>query len=341
MELVSNLPVYQTVPEKYIFPPDKRPANDIVNHSINLPVIDLRGGRIDSDGQDEIIRDIMKAGKEFGFFQVINHGISTKTIDNMLQVCENFFKMPAQEKERYYSDDMSRAFFLNSSTQYDKSQTRYWRDYLRIACYPIEEFVDQWPEKPENFREILSEYTLRVREIASKILKLIAEGLGLHKDYFAGDLSKGNIKMEVNFYPPCPDPSLTMGLLPHCDRQLITVLAQGTAATGLQAKYKQKWINVKPIPSAFVVNFGHQLEIVTNGILKSVEHRALTNSTVARTSIATMTMPTMDCLIAPAKELVNENNPPMYKEFIFRDFIKAYDAALANREGVLEFFKLY
>jgi 2'-deoxymugineic-acid 2'-dioxygenase / mugineic-acid 3-dioxygenase len=92
-------------------------------------------------------------------------------------------------------------------------------------------------------------------------LNLIAEGLGLEKDYFCGDLSKGTTKMEVNYYPQCPDPSLTMGLLPHCDRQLITVLAQGTAACGLQAKYKEGWIDVKPIPNAFVVNFGHQLEV--------------------------------------------------------------------------------
>ena len=109
-------------------------------------------------------------------------------------------------------------------------------------------------------RAVLSEYTVQVREIASKLLKLIAEGLGLDRDYFCGNLSKGT-KMKVNYYPPCPDPSLTMGLLPHCDRQLITVLAQGTAPCGLQAKYKEGWIDVKPIPNAFVVNFGHQLEV--------------------------------------------------------------------------------
>lgn len=110
-------------------------------------------------------------------------------------------------------------------------------------------------------RAVLSKYTVKVREVALKLLELIADGLGLDKDYFCGDLSKGITKMKVNYYPPCPDPSLTMGLLPHCDRQLITVLAQGTAACGLQAKYKDGWIDVKPIPHAFVVNFGHQLEV--------------------------------------------------------------------------------
>lgn len=70
MELLSNQPRYQTVPDKYIFPPEKRTSNDIIVHSINIPVIDLRGGCVDADSRDEIISDIMKAGKEFGFFQV-------------------------------------------------------------------------------------------------------------------------------------------------------------------------------------------------------------------------------------------------------------------------------
>ncbi|KAJ4807874.1 2-oxoglutarate (2OG) and Fe(II)-dependent oxygenase superfamily protein [Rhynchospora pubera] len=339
MELLSNQPMYQTVPEKYIFPPEKRVVNDIILHSVNFPVIDLRGGRVDAEGWCEIIGEIMKAGKEFGFFQVINHGIPEKTISDMLQVCDEFFKMPAEEKAQYYSDDLSKPFLLNSSTTYDKGETRYWRDYLRLVCYPIEEVIDAWPEKPENFRAVLSEYTLQVRELSSKLLKLIAQGLGLDKDYFGGDFSTGKTQMNINHYPPCPDPSLTMGLMPHCDRHLITLLAQGTVS-GLQARYMEGWINVEPIPNAFVINFGHQLEIITNGLLKSVEHRAVTNSAIARTSIATLIIPKTDCLIAPAKELLNENNPPKYKEFIFSEFIKAYSAASASREDVLEFFKL-
>jgi hypothetical protein len=70
MELLSNQPRLQTVPDKYIFPPEKRTVNDIIIHSINIPAIDLRGGCVNADGRDEIIGEIMKAGKEFGFFQV-------------------------------------------------------------------------------------------------------------------------------------------------------------------------------------------------------------------------------------------------------------------------------
>lgn len=108
---------------------------------------------------------------------------------------------------------------------------------------------------------MLAKYIVEVRELADKLLRLIAEGLGLEQGYFSGDFSGGQTEMNVNYYPPCPDPSLTLGLLPHCDRHLITLLVQGTAARGLQAKYEGKWIPVEPIRNAFVVNFGHQLEV--------------------------------------------------------------------------------
>lgn len=117
-------------------------------------------------------------------------------------------------------------------------------------------------------RAALSEFTLQVRELSSKLLNLIAKGLGLDKDYFSGDYSQGQTQMNINHYPPCPDPSLTLGLLPHCDRHLITLLTQGSAVSGLQAKYKEEWIDVEPIPNAFVVNFGHQLEVTINTLLK-------------------------------------------------------------------------
>jgi 2'-deoxymugineic-acid 2'-dioxygenase/mugineic-acid 3-dioxygenase len=91
---------------------------------------------------------------------------------------------------------------------------------------------------------------------------LIAEGLGFdNHDFFEGDLSGGETLMNVNYYPRCPDPSLTMGIRPHSDRHLLTILSQGEVS-GLQAKHRGRWIRVQPIHNAFVINFGRlQMEV--------------------------------------------------------------------------------
>jgi glycine cleavage system H protein len=135
-------------------------------------------------------------------------------------------------------------------------------------------------------------------------------------------------------------PGLTLGLPPHCDRNLITVLLQPGYVCGLQVSYGGGWIDVEPVPGALVINFGHQLEIATNGLLRSVEHRAVANAVVARTSVAAFIMPTMDCMVEPAKELVGEGSPARYRSITFRDFMRVYKTVGARRESVEKAFRI-
>ena len=69
-----------------------------------------------------------------------------------------------------------------------------------------------------------------------EILRLLCEGMGLRPDYLEGDISGGRVALDINSYPPCPDPSRTLGLPPHCDRDLITILLPG-AVPGLEARF--------------------------------------------------------------------------------------------------------
>jgi 2'-deoxymugineic-acid 2'-dioxygenase/mugineic-acid 3-dioxygenase len=65
---------------------------------------------------------------------------------------------------------------------------------------------------------------------------------------------------------------------------------------------------------------------VTNGLLKSIEHRVTTNSAAVRTTVATFIRPTADCLVGPAEEFLSEDNPPRYRTLMFRDFERIYGA---------------
>jgi 2'-deoxymugineic-acid 2'-dioxygenase/mugineic-acid 3-dioxygenase len=67
------------------------------------------------------------------------------------------------------------------------------------------------------------------------------------------------------------------------------------------------------------------MQVATNGLLKSIEHRVMTNSRLARTSVATFIMPTPDCLIGPGDEFISEENPPCYRTTMFRDFMRIYN----------------
>ncbi|KAL8267808.1 hypothetical protein R6Q59_001606 [Mikania micrantha] len=88
-------------------------------------------------------------------------------------------------------------------------------------------------------------------------------------------------------------------------------------------------MGVDPIPNAFVVNLGYQLEVISNGRLKSVEHRGILNSTTSRTSIVTFfgPNPELPIIVEPAKELVTSSNPQMFKAYRYNEFIANYLAS--------------
>ena len=69
------------------------------------------------------------------------------------------------------------------------------------------------------------------------------------------------VVMGINYYPTCPDPSLTLGLSAHSDVSCLTIL-HPSEVPGLQIKHKGDWVSVRPInESAFVVNIADQVEV--------------------------------------------------------------------------------
>lgn len=65
-KLLSIKKDLKSVPESYILPSDSRPGNTVVPLCETIPVIDLKGE------PTKIIEQIIYAGKEFGFFQVLD-----------------------------------------------------------------------------------------------------------------------------------------------------------------------------------------------------------------------------------------------------------------------------
>ncbi|KAF3586145.1 hypothetical protein F2Q69_00025996 [Brassica cretica] len=63
-----------------------------------------------------------------------------------------------------------------------------------------------------------------------------------------------------HYYPPCPQPDLTLGLTKHSDNSFLTVLLQDQVG-GLQVLHDQYWIDVPHVPGALVVNVGDLIQV--------------------------------------------------------------------------------
>ncbi|KAJ6683238.1 HYOSCYAMINE 6-DIOXYGENASE-LIKE [Salix koriyanagi] len=135
-------------------------------------------------------------------------------------------------------------------------------------------------------------------------------------------------------------PSLTFGVSEHCDPNLITILQQESDVFGLQVLRNGEWIGVEPISKAFVVNMGYQMQIISNNKLRSVEHRAVTNSEKARTRVTMFFIPNADSIVEPAKALVDSRNPAIFKSFQYKEFIAHFINKTGGIDVALEPFKL-
>ncbi|KAL8191945.1 hypothetical protein R6Q57_028676 [Mikania cordata] len=308
------------VPEDYIFSKEDRPQNLDRSVCYSVPVIDLENPKA-ANGQSQPVEEILKASEEFGFFQVINHGIPEKTVNDAMSVLKEFFDM--QSKDTAGIIPHKKGYIYTSSTDFVKNGVHLWRENIKHPCHPLEECIHLWPDNPTRYQEVIAAYLIEIQKLSSRILEMICEGLGLKQGYFK-DKSEVQL-LSSNFYPPCPDPSLTLGILPHHDPSFITLLYQG-GSTGLQVMKDGQWVNVGANPNAFAVNIGNQLEIISNRKLKSIEHRVVTSTHETRLSIATFVNPSPDCIIEPAKHLVNDLEPSLYTARQYKDYVHRNNA---------------
>jgi len=325
------------VQNKYILPPQEQPNMSQVSFCESIPVVDLK--HLDGPSRTTVIRQIQRACQEDGFFQIVNHGVPEMVMKNMMAIGKEFFEMPMEDRAYLYSDDPKQLARLATSFNIHKDEVLNWRDYLRHPCFPLHEVIDSWPKKPAAYREIAGKYAVEVRALCLRLLAAISEALGLHSDYLNNIFGEHRQLLLVNYYPPCPNPDVTLGLRSHSDAGGITVLMQGDVS-GLQVLRKGRWVAVEPIANAFVINLGDQLEVVSNGRFRSVEHRAITNTHSARISIPTSYGPSEDAIIAPAPSMVDEQHPAQYRGYEFREFTQLFFNKGLKGKSVLDHFKI-
>lgn len=106
------------------------------------------------------------------------------------------------------------------------------------------------------------EYSERTRKLVRTLLKGITESLGLEESDMvkAFNLDSTLQIFVANFYPPCPNPDVAIGMPPHSDHGLLTLLIENQVG-GLQIQHGGKWIDVNAPPNSILVNTSDHLEV--------------------------------------------------------------------------------
>ncbi|KAM0947691.1 putative thebaine 6-O-demethylase [Dioscorea sansibarensis] len=324
------------IPPRYIREEHERPEQASLLRSNDIPVIDM--SKLFSSF-DEMSK-LQFACQNWGFFQVVNHGVEIKLLESMEKVAKEFFILPVEEKEKYPMETGAVQGYGHAFV-FSEDQTLDWCNMLALGLRPLANRKPHlWPKNPPYFSETFETYSARIKKLCERLLEHIADSLGLKTNTFNemfGEIVQG---VRMNYYPPCSRPDLVLGLSPHSDGSALTVLQQDNNSVGLQIFKDNSWIPVFPIHNALVINLGDTLEVLTNGKYKSIEHRAVTNEKIDRLSIVTFYAPNYSLELGPMPEFINENQPCMYKRYSHGEYSRHYITNKLQGKKSLDFVKI-
>lgn len=150
----------QKIPERYVKRPSDRPVVTpldplpaavavAVEVEVNIPVIDLNN--LYSNKEDTMSL-ISRACSEWGFFQVVNHGVSQELMSRTREVWRDFFHSPVEEKQVYANSPTTYEGY-GSRLGVEKGAKLDWSDYFFLHYLPLNlKDVNKWPAVPTSCR---------------------------------------------------------------------------------------------------------------------------------------------------------------------------------------------
>ncbi|GER52909.1 1-aminocyclopropane-1-carboxylate oxidase 2 [Striga asiatica] len=254
-----------------------------------FPVINME--KLNGEERPATMAKIEDACQNWGFFEVVSHGISPEFMDRVERLTKEHYTKCMEQRFKEMVAAKGLEAVQSEINDLDWESTFFLR---HLPFSNISEIPDLHPE----YREVMKEFAAQLEKLAEHLLDLLCENLGLEMGYlkkvFYG--SKGpTFGTKVSNYPPCPKPDLIKGLRAHTDAGGIILLFQDD-------------------------------KVITNGKYKSVMHRVIAQTDgTGRMSLASFYNPGSDAVIYPAPALVEKaENNELYPKFVFEDYMKLY-----------------
>jgi isopenicillin N synthase-like dioxygenase len=287
-----------------------------------FPVIDI--GVADTDA---VHRQVDVACREWGFFQVIGHGIEPRTIEALHCQMRAFFAQSLAAKRSILRTAENPWGF------YDQELTRRTRDWKQIYDYGPADgdaIVPQWPLALPGFRSAVEAFYTACDALALRLLHVLAANLGVAPRALDGHFRPAHTSfLRLNYYPRCPRPERPseqrvasegyLGVNQHTDSGVLTLLVQDEQP-GLEVLKDGRWHLVEPRRDALVVNIGDIVQVWSNDRYRAALHRALANAEHERFSAPFFFNPAYEARYAPLPSVIDERNPPAYRAIVWREF---------------------
>ncbi|KAJ7333562.1 hypothetical protein OS493_017100 [Desmophyllum pertusum] len=235
-------------------------------------------------------------------------------IDSVFETYDKFFDLSLDVKQKYTKD---KGTSPNGWDAIERESTNIERPGDLKESFDVGAVNDEnfkWPNADvPNFQSTVMSMYQYLKDLASRVLSVMAIGLKMEPDSFAFAYEKmgtslGGTQLRYNYYPMVPDISkVKPGQIrcgEHTDYGGITLLIQDDVG-GLEVsniKFNGQFVPATPMKGTVLVNIADLMQRWTSDKLKSTVHRVLIPEVeikrrVPRRSLVFFVDPDLDSLI--------------------------------------------
>ncbi len=310
---------------------DRHPVADSREFGDAVPVVDIAGVTQNASGEaaQQAVAAIAKACREWGFFQIINHGVSGELIDKVWHQTRTFFARSGDAKKAILRTRENPWGYYNNELTKNQRDKKEVFDYTTDGADPIYGAENRWPDIGAEFRDTMRTYLGACTDLSLTLLEAFCVGLDLPADFMREDFAgKHTGFMRLNYYPVADPmaaanrqdlPDADMGVHYHTDAGALTVLLQDDVG-GLQVYKDGYWHDIPSLPGAFVINTGDMMQVWSNDIYQAAIHRGLAMHSRDRYSVPFFFNPAAATQVSPLPTVVSEARPTRYRSINWSDY---------------------
>lgn len=277
----------------------------------SVPIIDIAALVQHKDKQLNVAQELRKACQEYGFFYIINHGISESLQSQLESFSKQFFALDLETKMRIrmaLGGKAWRGFFPVgdelTSGKPDLKEGIYFGTELEethpmvLAKTPMHGqnlFLESMPE----FKATVLEYMEQLTLLGHHLMRGLSLSLNLEESYFNTHFTNDPLTLfRIFHYPEATNTTeqAQWGVGEHTDYGVLTILKQDETG-GLQVKSQNQWIEAPFVKGSFICNIGDMLDKMTGGFYCSTPHRVRNSSNHGRLSYPFFFDPNFDAKI--------------------------------------------
>ncbi|HEX4093671.1 MAG TPA: 2-oxoglutarate and iron-dependent oxygenase domain-containing protein [Trebonia sp.] len=300
--------------------------------TVSVQVVDVRaalGPSATADSTAAVAAELVASFRRTGFAVITGHGVPAEVLDDMCAVSREFFSLPLEEKIRvaFPAPEVIRGYEPVPDAAGEARAPNAMESFLinrldTLGDYPegspearLWRWPNLWPERPDTLRPVWERYYQEMEGLGNRLLGLVALGLGLPRDWFAGKFDRHFNNLASNHYPLPSEEVRRSGMLPnrpHTDHGALTLLYRPSEPGGLEVFAEGQWWKVPYMTGSLVLNVGDVLDRWTGGLLPATAHRVVPWAAgglppgIGRQSVAYFQQPNPDVMVAPAEQLAEE-----------------------------------